>query len=194
MGRAAGRLASRGVGAWRLNWYTLGVVQGGVSESWGDKRRAAPEARAPQSDRSGHRQDPGRPRMRAPPHHPHPGLLPVRSKLKNIMELQLKHPDCWSYLPISLYTTTPRSPPAQRTPLTMSLPESEDTEEADEPDDRSCGPGRGRVRHGPKGGSGSRRGGWSPSQVPIRSAVFTLLSVGGRWSRHAPQPAAPLCL
>lgn len=94
MGRAAGRLASRGVGAWRLNWYTLGVVQGGVSES-------------------------------------------------------------------------------------MSLPESEDTEEADEPDDRSCGPGRGRVRRGPKGGSGSRRGGWSPSQVPIRSAVFTLLSGSG---------------
>ena len=63
MGRAAGRLASRGVGAWRLNWYTLGVVQGGVSESWGDKRRAAPEACAPQSYRSGHRQAPGRPRM-----------------------------------------------------------------------------------------------------------------------------------
>lgn len=38
MGRAAGRLASRGVGAWRLNWYTLGVVQGGVSESWGRRR------------------------------------------------------------------------------------------------------------------------------------------------------------
>lgn len=37
-GKAAGRLASRGVGACRLNWYTLGVVQGGVSESCGKDR------------------------------------------------------------------------------------------------------------------------------------------------------------
>lgn len=62
----------------------------------------------------------------------------------------------------------------------MSLPESEDTEEAEEPDDRSWGPGRDRVRRGPKGDSGSRRGGWSPSHAPIRSAILILLSVGGR--------------
>ena len=192
MGRAVGRLASSGVGVWRLNWYTLGVVQGGVSESWWDKRRAAPEVCASQSNRSSHGRAPGGPRMRPAPLCP--GLLPVRSKLNNIMDSQLRCPNLWSHLPINLYTMTPGSPPAQRAPLTMSLPESEDTEEADEPDDRSWGPGRDRVRRGPKGGSGSRRGGWSPSHTPIRSAVLTLLSVGGRWSCHAPQPEAPLCL
>lgn len=68
MGRAVGRLASSGVGVWRLNWYTLGVVQGGVSESWWDKRRAAPEVCASQSNRSSHGRAPGGPRMRpAPP-------------------------------------------------------------------------------------------------------------------------------
>lgn len=95
--------------------------------------------------------------------------------------------------PTSLYTMIPGSPPAQRAPLTMSLPESEDTEEADEPDDRSWGPGRDRVRRGPREARVSSRR-LVPSHTPIRSAALTLLSVGGRWSCHAPQPEAPLCL
>ena len=87
---------------------------------------------------------------------PPPRDPPGQVKTEEHHGIAAKTPDCWSYLPISLYTTSPGSPPAQRAPLTLSLPEREDTEEADEPDDRSCGPGRGRVRRGPKGGSGSR--------------------------------------
>lgn len=61
--------------------------------------------------------------------------------------------------------------------LTMSLPDSEDTEDADEPEDRSWGLGRDKGRRGPWGGSGSRRGGCSPSHALPRSLTFTLLSV-----------------
>lgn len=61
--------------------------------------------------------------------------------------------------------------------LTMSLPDSEDTEDADEPEDSSWGLGRDRGRRGPQGGSGSRRGGCSPSHALPRSLTFTLLSV-----------------
>lgn len=73
----------------------------------------------------------------------------------------------------------------------MSLPESEDTEEADEPEDRSWGLGRDRARRGPQGDSGSRRGGCSPSHVPVLSVVLILSSVEGRQSCHAPQPEGP---
>lgn len=46
-----------------------------------------------------------------------------------------------------LQALPPLTPPADT--LTMSLPESEDTEEADEPEDRSWGLGRDRVRRWP---------------------------------------------
>ena len=74
----------------------------------------------------------------------------------------------------------------------MSLPESEDTEEADEPEDSSWGLGRARARRGPQGDSGSRRGGCPPSHAPTRSAVLILSSAEGRQSRHAPQPEGPV--
>lgn len=62
--------------------------------------------------------------------------------------------------------------------LTMSLPESEDTEEAEEPDESSWGLGRDKVRRWLKGDSGSRRWGGSPSQALTRSFILILLSVG----------------
>lgn len=113
MGRAAGRLASRGVGAWRLNWYTLGVVQGGVSESWGDKRRAAPEARAPQSDRSGHRQDPGRPRMRAPPPPP-PRAPPGQVKTEEHHGIAAETPRLLVLSPHKFVHHDPQEPPSSK--------------------------------------------------------------------------------
>lgn len=69
--------------------------------------------------------------------------------------------------------------------LTMSLPESEDTEDAEEPEESSWWLGRDRVSRGPEGDSGSRPCVFSASQELIRSLILILLSEGERPDCHS---------
>lgn len=164
-----------------------------MSRSWGDKRRGCTRGSCLSEQQEAAGRAPGGPRMRPAPLCP--GLLPVKSKLKNIMESQLgAAPTSGLISPHKFVHHDPRQPSSSEAPLTCRCRKRGHRGERTSRTAPELG-----ARQGQGSGVGPRRLGvssrkaWSPSHTPIRSAVLTPVVCGREGGAVTlPQPEAPL--